>query len=72
MHELFLGKKRGVFWKAFATEKCGPKEGFFFFWAQIENSIAREPNLQPTQLKQRNVSGNQEITNEGSRTTLNT
>jgi hypothetical protein len=31
------------------------------FWAQIENSIAQKPTLQPTRSKQRNPSGNQEI-----------
>jgi hypothetical protein len=31
------------------------------FLAQIENSIAKEPKIQPTQLKQRSLSGNQEI-----------
>jgi hypothetical protein len=34
---------------------------FFFFLAQIENSIAKEPKIQPTQVKQRSLSGNQEI-----------
>jgi hypothetical protein len=33
----------------------------FLFLAQIENSIAKEPKIQPTQLKQRSLSGNQEI-----------
>ena len=32
-----------------------------FFLVQIENSIPREPKIQPTQLKQRSMSGNQEI-----------
>jgi hypothetical protein len=29
--------------------------------AQIENSIAKEPKILPTQLKQRSLTGNQEI-----------
>jgi len=33
----------------------------FFFLAQIENSIAKEPKIQPTQLKQRSLSGNQDM-----------
>ena len=43
MHELFLGKKRGVFWKAFATEKCGPKEGFFFFGHKLKIQLQENP-----------------------------
>jgi hypothetical protein len=31
------------------------------FLAQIENSIAKEPKIQPTQLKQRSLSGNQDM-----------
>ena len=30
---------------------------YFILLAQIENSIAREPKIQLTQLKQRNMSG---------------
>jgi hypothetical protein len=32
-----------------------------FFLVEIENSIAKEPKIQPTQLKQCSLSGNQEI-----------
>jgi len=43
-----------------------------FFFAQIENSIAKEPKIQPTQLKQRNLSGNQEIKNDTNVNMVNT
>jgi hypothetical protein len=33
---------------------------FFFFLTQIENSIAKEPKIQPTRANQRHPSGNQE------------
>jgi hypothetical protein len=42
------------------------------FFAQIENSIAKEPKIQPTQLKQRNLSGNQEIKNDTNVNMVNT